>query len=434
MRATPATNRPTPGPTTAMPTSGRARAAGSILAAALLLTAAPPTLPGQAADGTSPDPAAAERAPGETGDATPTTSDRATAGDTAVLEGAVRGLLPDSLRTEVLVLGTTHLSQYSDRFRPELLDSLIGALAAWGPDAVGVERDPPEVYGGIDAEEEPGYARSAQEALGVSLERALAGSDSLLGKASAGELSTDERAALVRHLLAATRLPTATLHWTRLPADARSRAALPEEVREAMERRAEGVANEIYSIGVRLARERDLAQVHNIDDHTADRVYDLEGAVARGLREHLAGHPTYDSVRAYMKEGKRRTAGAIEGGDLLPYYRWKNAPETVTRDVRLQWGIFLELADDTPMAQKRLAHWEIRNLKMVTHVRKMTLHHPGGRVLVVVGAGHKAFFDAYLDRMLDVEVVHLGEILDGASPTDRPTNASNTDRRRERTP
>lgn len=370
----------------------------SALAATLLLAALPVA-------------AASRPAAFGPGASPPTAPSPAVAADTTVLEGAVRGLLPDSLRTEVLVLGTTHLSGYADRFRPELLDSLIDALARWGPDAVGVERDPPEVYSGIDAEEEPGYARSAQEALGVSLERALAVSDSLLGEASAGELSPDDRLELVRHLVAATRLPTATLHWTRLPARPRSRADLPEEAREALERRAEGAANEIYSIGVRLARERGLARVHDIDDHTSERVYDLERAVARGLGKHLASHPTHDSVRAYMKEGERRTAEAIEAGELLPYYRWKNAPRTVSRDVRLQWGIFLELADDTPLAQKRLAHWEIRNLKMVTHVRKMTLHHPGGRVLVIVGAGHKAFFDAYLDRMLDVEVVHLDEVL-----------------------
>lgn len=72
-----------------------------------------------------------------------------------------------------------------------------------------------------------------------------------------------------------------------------------------------------------------------------------------------------------------------------------------------------------PVAQKRLAHWEVRNLEMVTHIRKMTLHHPGGRVVVVVGGGHEAFFDACLDPMLDVEVVQLDEVLDEADRSER---------------
>lgn len=113
-----------------------------------------------------------------------------------------------------------------------------------------------------------------------------------------------------------------------------------------------------------------------------------------------------------MGEERRRVAEAIEGGDLLPYYRWKNDPETVARDVRLQWDIFLEIAPDLPMAQKRIAHREIRNLKRVTHIRKMTLHHPGGPVPVVEGAGHQPFFDAYLDQMLDVGLVQLDQVLE----------------------
>ena len=339
---------------------------------------------------------------------------------TKLLERPVAGLLPDSLRTEVLVLGSTHLSRHADTFRPEHLDPLIAALEAWGPAAIGVERDPPGVYARIGAGDEPEAGGAMQGALGIGLERAVITADSLLAATSGtDDVSAETRLELVRHLVAAHRLPTAALHWTRLPADARSRVDLPEKAREALAVRTDGLANEIYSIGVRLARERGLGQVHPIDDHTSERVYDLEKAAAEGgLREILAGHPTYDSFREYRREGRRRTTEALESGDLLPFFRWKNDPSTVARDVRLQWGIFLELADETPMAQKRIAHWEIRNLKMVTHVRKMMLHHPGERILVVVGGGHKAFFDAYLDRMLDVEVVQLDEVLEAARATD----------------
>lgn len=347
--------------------------------------------------------------------------------DTApsLLERSVEGLLPDSLRTEVLVLGTTHLSRYADRFRPALLDRLIEALEAWDPAAIGVERDPPEVHARIGAGEQPGVGRAVQRALGIGLDRAVVTADSLLAATSTAEnVSAETRLELVRRLVAAHRLPTAVLHWTRLPEELRSGADLPEEARQALEARADGPANEIYSIGVRLARERGLTRVHPIDDHTSGRVYDLERAVSEeGLRELLIGHPMYDSVRAFIAEGRRRAADAIEAGDLLPFYRWRNRPPTVADDARGQWGIWMALAPETPAAQKRIAHWEVRNLKMVTHIRKMTLHHPGERVLVVVGAGHKAFFEAYLDQMLDVEIVHLDEVLDAAVPRDGPAGA-----------
>ena len=36
---------------------------------------------------------------------------------------------------------------------------------------------------------------------------------------------------------------------------------------------------------------------------------------------------------------------------------------------------------------------------------------PGGRVLSIVGASHKPYFEAYLDQMHDVEVVKTDELL-----------------------
>lgn len=333
-----------------------------------------------------------------------------------ILNEAVTGLLPDSLRTEVLVLASTHLREYRDRFRPGLLDSLVEALEAWGPDAIGVERDPPGVYRRIGADPEPEVGRAVQDRLELTLDRAVAVSDSLLDLVDAGrQLAAAERLDLVRHLVAAHRMPTATLHWSRLPEQTRSRADLLPSARKALETRAAGPANEIYSIGLRVARARDLSRVHAIDDATSDRVLDLEGHAPQ-LRRLLSNHPRMADVRRYMRADRRRASGAIDAGDLLPYYRWKNSPETLRRDVRLQWGIFLELARESSLAQKRIAHWEVRNLKMVTHIRKMALHHPGGRVLVVVGAGHKAFFDAYLSQMLDVDLVQLEEVLSDAGP------------------
>ena len=43
----------------------------------------------------------------------------------------------------------------------------------------------------------------------------------------------------------------------------------------------------------------------------------------------------------------------------------------------------------------------------------MTAPLPGGRALVIVGASHKPFLDAQLSCGMDVEIVHLDEIVDG---------------------
>jgi hypothetical protein len=48
---------------------------------------------------------------------------------------------------------------------------------------------------------------------------------------------------------------------------------------------------------------------------------------------------------------------------------------------------------------------------MVANIRAAFGNTPGARVLNVVGASHKAYYDAYLDMMHEVKLVDVGEVL-----------------------
>src|SRR3546814_14542299 len=54
------------------------------------------------------------------------------------------------------------------------------------------------------------------------------------------------------------------------------------------------------------------------------------------------------------------------------------------------------------VGRRRVALWEVRNLRMVANIREVAARHPGGRVLVIVGSAHKPWFDAYLRMMTAV--------------------------------
>ena len=58
-----------------------------------------------------------------------------------------------------------------------------------------------------------------------------------------------------------------------------------------------------------------------------------------------------------------------------------------------------------------LAWWESRNLKMVGNIRSTFAARPDSRVLVIVGATHKGYFDAYLNMMQDVRLVDAMQFL-----------------------
>lgn len=55
--------------------------------------------------------------------------------------------------------------------------------------------------------------------------------------------------------------------------------------------------------------------------------------------------------------------------------------------------------------------WEARNLHRVAKLRAAFRERPGARVLAVVGASHKPWFDALLGMMQGVEVVDAARVL-----------------------
>ena len=84
-----------------------------------------------------------------------------------------------------------------------------------------------------------------------------------------------------------------------------------------------------------------------------------------------------------------------------------NSAEHGEADVDAQWGLFLRTHLESGLDRSRLALWEVRNLNIASHVRRASAHSPGGRVLVVIGAGHKPFLDDLLGRMADVEIIEF---------------------------
>lgn len=58
-----------------------------------------------------------------------------------------------------------------------------------------------------------------------------------------------------------------------------------------------------------------------------------------------------------------------------------------------------------------LGYWETRNLRMVANIRDVLGLHPGTRLLAIVGASHKGYYEAYLNQMHDVRLVDAEKVL-----------------------
>ena len=335
----------------------------------------------------------------------------------------ISATVSDSAATTVFVLGTPHLSGVADRFEPSMVDSLIAALDAFGPDAIAIEKisgrqtAAMERWGGPwddIVERFAGtflyYGHRVQEKTGWTWSEAHQRADSLLVVArSKDKLASRTRLTLIQSLTAAYRLPSAVLQWSHLAPDAREAStSIPDTVVTALNKRLDA-ANEVYSIARRLAHERGHSRLYPID-HQAEKdlaipiFRPLMKAIGDSIQKAMNAHPVLRRADSLENAG-------LKTGELLPMYRYLNRDEVGRADVSTQWESMLDVDLPNAMGRKWLALWETRNLHMVGHIRRVTAQHPGGRVLVIVGSSHKPFFDAYLRQMMGVRVIDGAEVL-----------------------
>jgi len=309
--------------------------------------------------------------------------------------------------TRLLILGSPHLGGSSDAVRMEPLAipeaafrPLLAALAPHARDGVMVEADAPEsvaYWAGAHGREAalsryPWLAAAwrAGEALGLGF--AEARQWFLAGEGEALELAL---------LALAAYEPYSALLWWLRAGDA-ERAKAPFEVRDFLERgtRSQG---EAVRIGVRLAEALGHRRVFAIDDG-------IFGDLPPGVEEgDLGSHPEVARLLARYREDlaalRKRLFDAAKAGDLRPVYREENGRESLERLME-QWRVLLRVG-----ARPRVAMWQARNLAMARNIRVATAATPGGRFLVVVGASHKPFLEAYLGKLLDLELVSVDEAL-----------------------
>ena len=173
--------------------------------------------------------------------------------------------------------------------------------------------------------------------------------------------------------------------------------------------------NEYYSMALPLAAKLGHTRLYPVDDHFENGT--MEAAVATmpggwdsmmAIYGDLENHP-------YLVEQNSRFDEAAEAGDVLPYYRWQNLPETGVRDEAFQWDPLMSGDIESRIGSARLAGWEVRNLRMASHLSELMIANPGKRVLYIVGSGHKPILDRLFSGMSWIRVVPAAEVL-GSEP------------------
>lgn len=318
--------------------------------------------------------------------------------------------------SQVLVLGSPHLSQLPPGFRPDMLAPLLDRLAAFKPDIIAIEG-----LSGPDCEALQRYkpmhgsawddycwpAVEAAKATGLSVPEAALAVRKTLADWPANPTPADRRR-LASLFLAANDRSSAQVQWLRLPEAERRTGDGLDDALVSVLRRTPGKYNENYDVGAALAARLGHDRVYPTDDHSADAVTaDAPRAYEDAVQAAWKSQGT-PPVRA---EYDRRSKALVDGAALLDFYRFLNAPKTQRDMVATDMGAAIRDPSSAHWGRHYVSWWEVRNLRMVANIRAAFGAKPGAKVLVIVGSTHKPYFDAYLDLMSDVQVIDTSTVL-----------------------
>lgn len=314
-------------------------------------------------------------------------------------------------RAQILVLGTVHLSGMPAGFNPASLEGVLNRLAAFKPEIITIEIESGEecdLAARNAAKYGPDYCAptdAAKAATGLDVPAAIAEVDRTL-KAWPSRPTSAQRRRLAALFLAANDRASAYVQWLQLPeAERRTgdslNAALVEMLGQLAKRN-----NENYLLGARLAARLGLQRVHAVDNHTGDHidVPDIK-AFVQGIEAAWA------AGSAESKQREKQENALSQSTDLLPLYRYVNNPEGLRVSAEANVRASMRAKSPKGYPQIFVAGWEIRNLRMVANVRETFREHPGARVLSIVGASHKPWFDSWLGQLQGVDIVDAGRVL-----------------------
>ncbi|MEZ9138894.1 MULTISPECIES: DUF5694 domain-containing protein [unclassified Shewanella] len=316
-------------------------------------------------------------------------------------------------KTEVMVLGTMHLKSIKEEID---LSEIRGYLGKFKPTAIAVESLRGEdiftmLNGSVEyhetltsfvGDELLGIAKKEQSSLGLSATEAI---QKMKQFEIVNNLSDEKRIELIRLSIAGYYPDTATLHWLKLTENDTSQ--LSSDLKAYLNARATK-NNETLNIAINLALSEGINTIYPIDDHLDKDMYqDMVKRLMPSYSKSQAGNELQKST--FITKSQALQKHAIQTGDWLPLYLWLNSPEQSSQVIGQEWSMFVDKDLDVEPALARVALWEVRNLNMVSHIMRVVANEVGGRIVIIVGASHRVFFEEYLSKMIGVEVIPFSD-------------------------
>ncbi len=324
---------------------------------------------------------------------------------------------PVGTPNDVTVLGTPHLSQLPNSFRVEMVHPLISRLVEWAPTAIAVENNSGLLCDKMRRMPERYEQAIESYCFDVSIASSVTGLDVPTANTKAETMLTElqddpppgTRRELAAVFLAAGEPGSALVQWLRLPEQERhADVNLTEDLVSLLKQRATR-KNETDAVAARVAAASGLERLWSVDDQSTymGELPD-EDAFGAAIMEAWENPAT----KAQSEEAEALAAGLNQPGGLLAMYRAYNSPSYAAIKYRSDFGAALAEPSPEGYGRRYVAYWETRNLRMVANMREVLGRQTGTRMLAIVGASHKGYYEAYLAQMRDVTLVDVLPLLE----------------------
>jgi hypothetical protein len=320
---------------------------------------------------------------------------------------------PAGALNEVLVLGTAHLSNMPKTFDPATLSTFLDRLAAWHPTAIatedlsGLQCDNLRRYPARYADTVKTYCPDptpAGKATGLDVSAANVEAERMLASWPKAPTAMQRRH-LAAIFLAAGERGSALVQWLRLePAERHPGDGLNEDLVIALDKLKDR-RNETSLISATLAARLGLERLWSVDDHSADTPDPVDPIEAKAFNDAITQAWSNAATQARQVETARLQDGLTTPDGVLAMYRSYNAPEAAMQTYQSDFGAAFMEPSLQGFGRQYLGYWETRNLRMVANIRDVLGQYPGTRLLAIVGASHKGYYEAYLNQMHDVNLV-----------------------------
>ena len=318
--------------------------------------------------------------------------------------------------SRILNIGSAHLGQMTPLPTADLLTGVIDRLVAFRPDIITQEgvsgeqceaiRATPAIYG-VETLNYCWDLAPVFAVTGIAGPAARTAIEATLANWPQQPTATDRRR-LISLFLSASDRTSALVQWLQLPLEERRSGDGLEPALAAIMADTAGRMNERYALAAVVAARLGLARVYPVDDHSADAILTAMPAQCAAAINTMWQSPA--SLAVHTRE-EPLLAAVTSSLAMLGYYRYMNNPATQRSYIDVDHRAAVGSGGAGDCGRRYVAWWETRNLRMVANIRAAMGSRPGARVLNIVGASHKPYYDLYLSRMADAVIVDAGGVL-----------------------